>query len=224
MIDSDLQRANMVESQIRPSDVTDRRILRAMAEVARHKFVPSALQSLAYMDEPVPLEECAVVGVNASRRTLFPPRTFAKLVQLTAIEPGDRVLIVGAGRGYSAAVVSRLAAVTVALECDEKLAASATTALADFANVSVVVGSLRDGATAEPPFDVIIVEGAIWERPELLLLRLKSGGRLAAVLNKPGVGHATLWTRVGDHFGEVSAFDASAGPLPGFERPMAFVL
>lgn len=224
MIDSDLQRTNMVESQIRPSDVTDRRILRAMGLVRRENFLPGALAPLAYMDEAVPLDAGAPSASMAARRTMLAPRTFAKLVQLAAIEPSNRVLLVGAGRGYSAAVVSQFAAAVVVLECDETLAMAAKTALANCPNVSIIVGPLRDGAPDVATFDAIIVEGAIWERPDGLLGRLKAGGRLVAVSNRQGVGQATLWTQAGDQFAETASFDASAGPLPGFERPMAFAL
>ena len=222
MIDSARQRLNMVESQIRPSDVTDRRILRAMSEVAREAFVPQAVASLAYMDEPVVLE-ANTSKPAAMRRTLMPPRSFAKLVQLASIEPSDRVLIVGAGRGYSAAIIARLAATVVALESDETLAAAAKGALAGLENVSVVTGPLPEGRATAPAFDAVIVEGMVWERPLKLLSQLKDGGRLAAVLQTGGVGQATLWTRVGDHHAQTIAFEAQASPLPGFERPKAFV-
>lgn len=222
MTDAALQRLNMVESQIRPSDVTDRRILRAMAEIAREAFVPAELAAFAYMDEPVPLVAMAKPG--DLRRSLMAPRTFAKLIQLAQIEPSDRVLIAGAGRGYSAAVISHLAREVVALEADEAFAGGAKAALAGFANVVVETGALIQGAPSRPPFDVIVIDGTVWEPPAMLLARLKDGGRLVGVLAADGVAHAALWQRVGDHFAHTAAFEAAAGPLPGFARTPTFVL
>jgi len=210
------QRLNMVESQIRPSDVTDRRILRAMAEVERERFVPADVVALAYMDEAVPF--------GAPGRTLMPPRTFAKLVQLAEIEPGDSVLIVGSGRGYSAAVVAQLSATVIALEPNEGLAAAAKGALAAHANVTVVTGPLAGGPPGNALFDAILVEGAVPSRPEQLLARLKPGGRLVAVLARDGASAATRWTKTPSAIAEAGSFDAAAPVLPGFERVPAFVL
>lgn len=224
MIDSAKQRSNMVESQIRPSDVTDRRILRAMQDVPREQYVPDEVRSLAYMDEAVPLMAPAAGRPNGALRTLMSPRAFAKLVQLLDVGADDRVLIVGAGRGYSVAVLAKLAGAVVGLESDETLAASAKTALGGISNVTVSTGSLPVGAPETAPFDCIFVEGTIWERPMALLGQLKPGGRLAAVLHDGSVGNATVWRRVGDQFGQTTAFEAAASPLPGFERTKVFVL
>ena len=222
MIDSARQRTNMVESQIRPSDVTDRRILRAMQDVPRELYVPGEVSSLAYMDEAVPLL-VASGRPNGASRTLMSPRAFAKLVQLLDIGAEDRVLIVGAGRGYSAAVLAKFAGAVVALESDAALAAAAKTALAGVANVTVANGPLSAGAPEAAAFDCILVEGTLWEWPSTLLGQLKPGGRLAAVLHDGSVGNATVWRRIGDQFGQTTAFEAAASPLPGFERSRAFV-
>ncbi len=215
------QRLNMVESQIRPNDVTDRRILRAFAEVQREQFVPPEVASIAYMDAAVPLIAAASQGSAA--RLLMPPRTFAKIAQLAAVEQTDTVLLVGAGRGFSAAILSRLAASVIALEADEVLAASAKANLAGLPNVTVGAGPLTKGPAGEQQFDVIVVEGSLFERPESLLARLKNGGRLVAILVQDGIGHATLWTRIASIFAESQTFEASAATLPGFERRPAFV-
>ena len=116
MTDSKQQRINMVESQVRPSDVTDRRIIRAMLEVPREVFVPRSLQALAYMDEAVPAAEPAG---GRSGRFLLAPRTFAKLVQLAEIGPDAVVLDVGCATGYSTAVLARLAKAVVAVEAED---------------------------------------------------------------------------------------------------------
>ena len=215
MTDSAVQRTNMVESQIRPSDVTDRRILRAMADVPRETFVPAAVATLAYMDGAVPLQ---------GARSLMSPRMFAKLIQLAQVEATDRVLIVGAATGYSAAILARMAAKVVALECDEALAAEAKTRLAGLPNVEVATGPLPEGRAPHAPFQVIIVEGLVWQRPDQVLAQLAPSGRLVAVLVEGGVGRATVWQRVGNHFGMTVGFEATGSPLPGFERPVAFVL
>ena len=221
MTESAIQRTNMVESQIRPSDVTDRRILRAMAQVPREQFVPACVATLAYMDGAVPLSATTRQAPNV--RSLMAPRIFAKLIQLAEVESGDRVLIVGAGTGYSAAILARMAASVVALECDEGLAAAATPALAGLTNVSVVRGPLPQGAADRGPFQAIVVEGTVAERPDTLLSQLAPGGRLVAVVNEGGVGRATVWRRAGDHYGMTASFEAAAGRLPGFERAVPFV-
>ena len=219
MIDCALQRTNMVESQIRPSDVTDRRILRAMAALPRERFVPPSLTALAYMDEAISLYD---VSHRGPARRMLSPRTLAKLIQLAQVEPTDRVLNVGAGRGYGAAVLARLAATVVALECDSELAAAAVAALKTEKNVTVVPGATQTTALAQGVFDVIVLEGAISAAPASLLSQLKVGGRLVAVLNDQGFGRATIWRRLGDTFGQTTAFEAAITPLPGFERAAKF--
>lgn len=219
MIDCALQRTNMVESQIRPSDVTDRRILRAMAAIPRERFVPSSLTALAYMDEAIALHDAAP---RTGARRMMSPRTLAKLVQLAQIEPTDSVLDVGTGRGYGAALLAQLASTVTALESDEALAAAAKTALEGQPNITLVTGPLHAGAQAQAPFDVIVLEGAVYDRPDSLIAQLKSGGRLVAILYAGGVGQATLWRRDGDHVGQFSAFEAAITALPGYELHHAF--
>jgi len=219
MIDCALQRTNMVESQIRPSDVTDRRILRAMSSIARERFVPTSLTAIAYMDEAIALHDAAP---RTGARRMLSPRTLAKLIQLAQIEPTDRVLDVGTGRGYGAALLSHLAANVTALESDETLAAAAKVALEDLPNVSLITGHLHAGAPTQAPFDVIVLEGAVFDRPDSLIAQLKSGGRLVAILYANGVGQATVWRREGDHVGQAAAFEAAISPLPGFEPHQAF--
>ncbi|MEQ1695370.1 MAG: protein-L-isoaspartate O-methyltransferase [Hyphomicrobiaceae bacterium] len=219
MIDCALQRTNMVESQIRPSDVTDRRIMRAMADLPRERFVPPSLAALAYMDESISLYDASHRG---PARRMLSPRTLAKLIQLANVEPTDRVLDAGTGRGYGAAVLARLASSVVAIENDSTLAIAAIAALETEKNVTVVSGALDTAAPAQGEFDVIVLEGAVFDRPDSLLSLLKPGGRLVAVLNDAGVGRATVWLRQGSTFGQFTAFEAAITPLPGFERAAAF--
>ncbi|MDX2259710.1 MAG: protein-L-isoaspartate O-methyltransferase [Hyphomicrobiaceae bacterium] len=222
IVDVALQRKNMVESQVRPSDVTDRRIPRAMGDIAREAFVPTHLRAIAYMDEDLTLVRAAP---GRPARGLMSPRAFARLVQLAAIEPTDVVLDVGCATGYSSAVIARLAETVVALESDPELAEIATRTLRDAGadNVVVVAGDLALGYAAEGPYDAIVVEGAIEDVGESLLDQLKDAGRLVAIKSAGPVSRATLWRRLGATFDEREVFEASAPVLPGFALPRTFV-
>jgi protein-L-isoaspartate(D-aspartate) O-methyltransferase len=221
MTDSKLQRLNMVESQVRPSDVTDRRIIKAMLEVPREKFVPGSLASMAYMDEPLPVG----TANGAGARYLLAPRTFAKLVQLADVGPESRVLDVGCATGYSTAVLARLAKRVVAVESEQALAERARRLLeeAGAGNAVVVHGRLAAGAPAEAPFDVILLNGAAETVAPALLEQLADGGRLAAVVAQGPLCRAQVWRRIGKSFDARPAFEAGAPVLPGFERPADFV-
>jgi protein-L-isoaspartate(D-aspartate) O-methyltransferase len=220
-MDFETQRRNMIESQVRPSDVTDRRIISAMSKIPREAFVPEQMRSFAYMDTDVRLG-----GV----RGLMAPRIFAKLLQLAQIEPGDLVLDLGSATGYSPAVIAELGAAVVALECDAGLAEQAKTKLAQTgaSRINIVAGDLASGYPEEAPYDAIVVEGALPEVPRGLLEQLKDGGRLVAVVTRdPGqriLGKAAFWIRNGGSFAGTTAFDASAPALPGFERAAVFAL
>lgn len=222
MTDSKLQRLNMVESQVRPSDVTDRRIIRAMLEVPRERFVPAGLAPMAYMDDPLPVEDAAG---GKGERYLLAPRTFAKLVQLAEIGPEAAVLDVGCATGYSTAVLSMLAKRVVAIESSPGLAERARHLLQDVgAHGAIVVdGRLAAGAPGEGPFDAILVNGAVETVPQVLLEQLRDGGRLTAILAEGPLCRAQVWCRVGNTFDARPAFEAGAPVLPGFERPAAFV-
>jgi protein-L-isoaspartate(D-aspartate) O-methyltransferase len=221
MIDAARQRTNMVESQVLTSDVTDRRILRAMGEVPRERFVPADLTALAYMDEAVPVSAAAAGG---SRRWLMAPRAFAKLLQLAEIGDKDRVLDIGTGTGYSAAVLAKIAKSVVALECDLPLAEAARKNLAALGlnNASVVDGALAEGCANEGPYDAIVLEGSVPSAPGMLLDQLMDGGRLVGIIRRDGVGKAMIWRRLDD----LSINDRvrrSRPMLPGFEQVSAFV-
>lgn len=222
MTDSKQQRINMVESQVRPSDITDRRIIRAMLDVPREAFVPRSLQALAYMDGSVAVVEPAGGG---SERFLLAPRTFAKLVQLAEIGPDAIVLDVGCATGYSTAVLARLAKAVVAVEVDSALAARATQTLRQLGahNAIVIEGALEKGAPAHAPFGAILLNGAVPRVPEELLGQLKDGGRLVAVIADGAFGRAQVWRRTAKVFDARPVFDAGAEPLPGFARQADFV-
>ncbi len=223
MIDAAIQRKNMVESQVRPNDISDRRIIRAMLQLPREEFLPVSVRSIAYMDEDVPLTSPdADMGAG---RALMSPRAFAKLVQLAEIAETDLVLDVGAATGYSAAVLSRLGETVVALESDADMAEKASACLEKNGvdNVVVVTGALPAGYPDEGPFDAIVVEGRIAELPDALLDQLKDGGRLVAVVEEDGVSRGAIWRRIGATFDKRTVFEAGAPSLPGFERPRSFV-
>jgi len=220
MVDAATQRLNMVESQVLPSDVTDRRILQSMRELPRERFVPETMAGLAYIDEALPL-----TPPGPERRWLLAPRLTAKLLQLADISDGDRVLHVGCGTGYGTAILARMAGSLIAIESDEALAGEARTNLADLgiANVTVKTGPLDAGSTDDAPFDAIVIEGAVLNAPDVLLDQLKGGGRLVAVVAEDGVGTATQWRRLGRSVNSWGAFDAAAPVLPGFAKAPSFV-
>lgn len=221
VIDATLQRKNMVESQVRPSDVTDRRIMRAMLDVPREAFVPVALKPLAYMDSPLVLTK---PGPGRVQRAMMEPRAFAKLLQLAEIGDKDIVLDIGCATGYSSAIISRMALSVVALEVDAEMAETATKALEGLRidNVAVVTGDLEIGYPTEGPYDAIVIEGAVADVPAALLDQLKDGGRLVAVMaGTPG--RTTVWRRSGRSFDRRHVLEAAAPMLPGFEPKAAFV-
>lgn len=221
MADTSLQRLNMVESQVRPSDVTDRRIIRAMSDVPRERFLPGAMRAIAYMDGPVPVSADGAM----QQRFLLAPRVLARLVQLMEIAPTDAILDIGCATGYSTALLARLGQTVVALEQDAALAERAKAALAEFGitNATVVQGPLTAGVPAEGPYDAILVNGAVHDITPALLDQLKDGGRLVAVRIEGSVGRATVWRRIGARFDSRAAHDAAAAVLPGFERKPGFV-
>jgi len=222
MTDFAAARRMMVDSQVRTSDVTDLRIIAAMLELPRERFVPEDKADLAYLDLDIPVTP-ASAGQPARR--LLKPMVLAKMVQAAEIAAGDHVLDVGCATGYSSALLAQLAQSVVALEEDDALARHARESLRAVGteNVTVVTGPLAQGWPAAAPYDVIFVNGATEILPQALTRQLKEGGRLVAVLGRAPVGQAMLYRRVG---GEVSGwpiFDAAAPLLPGFTSPPAFV-
>ena len=218
MIDHAAARRNMVTGQIMTNRVTDERLIDAMAEIPRERFVPRAKQGVAYVDEDLEI---------APGRYLMEPMVLARLVQEADIGANDMVLDVGCGTGYAAAVMSRLAGTVMALDVDQSLAAEAERALSTVGadNALVVTGPLAEGYARQAPYDAILVGGAVDRLPQALADQLAEGGRIVGILYEPGaVGQATLWAR---HRGALSSrrlFEASLPPLPGFARPARFEL
>lgn len=216
MQDFATRRTMMVDTQVRPNDVTKFPIIEAMLAVPRERFVPAALREAAYMGENVAL---------APGRVLLEPRNFSKMLDALDIQPNDLVLDVGCGLGYSAAVIARMAEAVVALE-EGALAAEAEKALSQAGadNVAVVTGALTEGAAKHGPYDAMIVEGGVEQVPAALLAQLKEGGRIAAVFMQGALGTVRIGRKIDGVMSWRDAFNAAAPVLPGFAAAKEFVL
>ena len=215
MTDFTAARLNMVESQVRPNGITDRRIIAAIEQVPRELFVPESRRAIAYMDEDVPLDPSDKIE---GPRALIEVMAFARMLQHALVRPEDKVLVVGAGTGYGAAVIAKLAARVVALESDPGLAAEARRNLSGVANAVVVEGPLAAGVSSEQPFDVILAEGRIEDVPPALLSQLSDEGRLVAVVGEMEMAQACVYTRSGSTTAVRQVFDASVAALPGLRK------
>ena len=216
MIDHAAARRNMVTGQIMTNRVTDERLIDAMADIPRERFVPHAKRGVAYVDEDVEI---------ASGRYLMEPMVLARLLQEADITANDMVLDVGCGTGYASAVMARLAATVIALDVDEALAAEAESALSAVGtdNAIVVTGPLAEGYDQQAPYDVILVGGAVDHLPQALADQLAEAGRIVGVVREPGgLGQATLWARHRGALSSRSLFEATLPSLPGISRPISF--
>ncbi len=214
MVDPAIQRLNMVESQVRPSDVVDRRIPTAMSAIAREAFVPKDSQPVAYMDTDLPIG-----NGQDGERVLLAPRVLAKMIQHLELEANDIVLEIACGTGYSTAILAQIAQTVVGLEEDEDLVATATSNLsaAEIDNAAVIQGVLREGHAAEGPYDAILLNGAVAsDIPAEILDQLKDGGRLVAIVGDHMRGSCMQWRRIGQSFDSRWLFGAAAPVLPGF--------
>jgi protein-L-isoaspartate(D-aspartate) O-methyltransferase len=205
-------RRAMIASQLRTTGTNDPRVLAAMGEVPRERFVPAERLSLAYADALVPLKP---------GRDFNSPMALGRLLTEAAPRPGERSLAVGVATGYAAAVLARLVGPLVALEEDAELAAAARANLAG-TGVALVEGPLAEGWQAEGPYDLILIDGAVEFVPDSLIAQLAEGGRLAAGLAENGVTRLAIGRRAGEGFGMTAFADAAAAILPGFARPRAF--
>jgi protein-L-isoaspartate(D-aspartate) O-methyltransferase len=216
MVDYAAARYNMVESQIKPNKVTDIALTDALMAVPRERFVPPDRRGVAYVDQDV-----AVGG----GRVLMEPRILARMLNDAAVGPDSRVLVVGAGTGYSAAILARLAGKVVAVEQDKAQLATARAVLADLGvhGVALVEGPLAEGWPAEGPYDVILVDGAVSAVPAVLTAQLVPGGRLLTVVDDGDrVARAMMVTAIDGTVSQRPLFDAATATLPGFERKPAF--
>lgn len=215
-------RTRMVDSQLRTENVTDYAVLAAMGDIPRERFVPARMRSLAYIDEDLAVKDASG---GSPARYLMEPAPFARLIQAAEIDPADIVLDVGCATGYSTAVLGRLANSVVAVEADAELAALASENLVDLgvANAAVVTGPLAEGYPSEGPYDVIFLGGAVEFVPDALFAQLKDGGRLVGVVGYGRAAVATLCTKTDGDIGSRPLFNAHLRPLPGFDKPRAFV-
>ncbi len=200
-------RTAMVDSQLRTNTVTEPRLVAALASVPRERFVPEAHMARAYADAPIPL---------GGGRRLNPPLATALLIAEAGIEAHHNVLVIGAATGYCCAVLAGLGARIVGLESDAELAASARLALAEFANVTIIVGDLATGCPQLSPFDVILIDGAVDQLPSVLAVQLGDAAKIVSGLTQNGVTRLVRGMRSGDGVSLVSFADVEAVPLPGF--------
>lgn len=220
----DQARFNMIEQQIRPWEVLDAGVLALLGEVHREAFVPAAHQALAFADMELPLTHPAVEG-----QCLLAPKVEARMLQDLQLKPTDKVLEVGTGSGYMAALLASLAQRVVSIEIDPNLARSARENLqkAGITNADVrtadAAASQFAACSAEGPFDAIMLSGSVAEIPPALLALLAPGGRLVAIVGHEPVMRATVVTRVADaSFQTAQPWDTVAPRLRNFPEPSRF--
>jgi protein-L-isoaspartate(D-aspartate) O-methyltransferase len=208
----DHMRRAMIATQLRTTGTNDPRVLAAMGEVQRERFVPERRASLAYADALVPLKP---------GRDFNSPMALGRLLTEAAPRAGERALVVAAATGYAAAVLARLVGPVLALEEDAELAEAARANLAG-TEARLVEGPLTAGWPADAPYDLILIDGAVETVPDALVAQLAEGGRLAAGLVENGVTRLAIGRRAGEGFGMAAFADAAAAILPGFAKPRAF--
>jgi protein-L-isoaspartate(D-aspartate) O-methyltransferase len=201
-------REAMVESQLRPQGVTDPLVLAAMGAVERERFVTENSRAVAYVDRAV-----AIGG----GRLMVAPAALGQLLTQMKPEPGQRALVVGAGTGYSAAVLAYMGLDVAALEISDELADRARGL-----GIDVIEGPLEAGHGKAAPYDQILIDGAVDEIPDAIVDQLADGGRLGAALADGRVTRLIVGRKAGIAFGYISLSDAGVPALPGFTRPKAF--
>jgi protein-L-isoaspartate(D-aspartate) O-methyltransferase len=206
--DYEAAREAMVDSQLRPQGVNHPAVLEALLKVRREQFVPDAARPLAYIDRSVPLGD---------GRFLAPATPLGLLLTQLAPARGERALVVGAGTGYSAAVLAEIGLSVTALESSAELAARARAL-----GIDVVEGPLEAGWKRRAPYDLVLIDGAVEFVPDALIQQLEDGGRLGAALVDRGITRLIVGRKGGGGFGHYSIADAAVPQLPGFRRPRAF--
>jgi protein-L-isoaspartate(D-aspartate) O-methyltransferase len=217
MTDFAQRRTMMVDSQVRPNEVTSYPVIEAMLTVPREQFVPDSRQDVAYAENNIDL---------APGRVLLEPRTLGKMMDILDLQNSDLVLDIGPGYGYAAALMARIVEAVVAVEDNPDLAAEAEARLAaqDVFNVAVVTGPLVGGCESQGPYDAVLVEGAIEEFPEALTEQISDGGRVVAMFREGQLGVVRVGLKRDGRINWRFAFNAGAPVLPGFARPQGFVL
>ena len=217
MTDYQTRRKTMVDTQIRPSDVTKFPIIEAFLSVPREKFVPDGKREAAYIGENFKIGQS---------RVILEPRTLAKLLDALDIRNDELVLDIGPGLGYSSAVISPMAEVVIAVEDDSSMANEAEEILTEVGadNVVIQIGKLEDGAPEHGPYDVIILQGGVEKIPSSILNQLKNGGRVGAIFVEEGLGTAKIGFKLNEKINWRYSFNAAAPVLPGFFKQKDFVL
>jgi protein-L-isoaspartate(D-aspartate) O-methyltransferase len=209
-------RFNMVEQQIRPWQVLDPQVLTVLSNVQRELFVPQAYQAMAYTDTDIPL---------GHGEAMAPPRVAARLMHDLHLTGTEKVLEIGTGSGYMAALLAGRAQRVVSLEINPELASNARNNLqrAGITNVDVRVADGSTGASGDAPFDAIVLGGSVAEVPQALLQQIKVGGHLLAIVGQDHVMVATLYTRTADAaWSSKALWDHTAPRLQGFTEPTRF--
>lgn len=209
------RRTMMVDTQVRPSDVTKFPIIDAMLNVPRENFVPAAQREAAYMGENLSL---------GGERVLLEPRTLAKMLDALDISNDELVIDIGCAMGYSAAVIAHMAAAVVAVEDDEALLSDAQEALTDSGidNVILHQAELVEGAEQHGPYDVMIVQGGVQQLPMSLQDQIKEGGRVACLFMEDALGEVRIGHKQGGRLSWRMSFNAGAPVLSGFTQEKAF--
>jgi protein-L-isoaspartate(D-aspartate) O-methyltransferase len=215
MADFTQRRTTMVDTQVRPSDVTKFPVLDAMLSVPREVYAPDASHDVAYADGPIPL---------GGGRQLLDPRATAKLLDALEPTPSDLVLEVGASTGYTTALLAHMAEAVVAVEEDEDLARDAEAALAEQGvdNAALITAPLTAGSAKHGPFDAIAIFGGVQQVPDTILDQLKEGGHIAAIFMDGPLGEARIGVKSRGRVAWRMAFNATAPVLPGFEKAPSF--
>ncbi len=206
----------MVDSQIRPSDVTKYPLIQALLDIPREDFVPAHKREMAYVGHHLPM---------GKGRFILDPRIMAKMLDALNIRKNELVLDIGSGMGYSAAIIAAMAEVVIALEEVESFTAESEELLSQCSvdNVVPVSGSLTDGCRQYGPYDVIVCQGAVEELPESIVNQLKDGGRIGMIRATDAGGKCAIGFKGCDTLNWFTAFDAEAPVLNGFAKAPEFV-
>ena len=203
----------MVASQLRTNAVSDQRVVATMARIPREEFLPADVRAIAYRD--------TAIALGGGRYANLPMAT-GRLLTEAYLTPTDRVLLIGAATGYTAAVLAEIVETVVAVESDPALLAIARPALAGVANVELVEGAMQDGHAASGPYDVLVVDGAIESVPDAVIAQVRSGGRVVTGIAEHGLTRLASGRKTDGGFALAAFVDVECVTLPGFDAPKPF--